>query len=418
MKTRIIFSILFLCTISGIKAQDIDYARFLVKNLSSAEMKGRGYVDDGDKNAARFLASQMSKYELIPLSRKYLQEYEFSINSFPGKMNVWAGLKKIKPGADYLMALSSKGISSTFAIKRLLNDSLSDSEDFNQLKTQNLSNTIIITDKYHKNFADTNLLNAAGYVYVKDSSSHLIWKASNGKKLKDYYLLDIRKHIVDSIKSITLDFENKFLEDHKAYNVAGMVKGSMYPDSFFVFTAHFDHLGMMGEETMFPGASDNASGTAMMLDLARHFSSPANQPEISIVFIATSGEEAGLMGAEYFAEHPLIPLKKIKFLINLDMVGSGSEGITLVNGDQFPKAFQLMTKINADNEFIRQVQSRGESCNSDHCPFYKKGVPAIFIYSRGSESKHYHNIDDTTENLPLTEYNDIFRLLVQFVKKY
>lgn len=417
-KILILTYLLILSHFCQLNAQDIDYARFMIKKLSSNEYQGRGYVNGGDQKAAKFLASQMDKYNLKPLSKKFLQEYRFSINSFPGKMDVWAGTKKLKPGSDYLLALSSKGTTGTFGLEWLINDSTENSDTYNRLKSQNLSQKLVITDNYHKQFADTNLLNAAGYIFIKDSTSKLIWKASNGKQLKDYLILDARQHLLTNVKTLTIDFENKFQKDRKAYNVVGMIQGNMYPDSFFVFTAHYDHLGMMGEQTMFPGASDNASGIAMLFDLARHYSSPANTPQISIVFIATSGEEAGLMGAEFFAQNPLIPLEKIRFLINLDMVGTGSEGITLVNGELFPKAHQLMVKLNADKEYIRNVQARGESCNSDHCPFYKKGVPSVFIYSRGKESTHYHDIYDTAENLPLTEYNDIFRLLNDFVKNY
>jgi ABC-type multidrug transport system fused ATPase/permease subunit len=72
-------------------------------------------------------------------------------------------------------------------------------------------------------------------------------------------------------------------------------------------------------------------------------------------------------------------------------------------------------KINADNEYLMKVAKRGESCNSDHCPFYKKGVPAVFIYSNGKEYLEYHNPNDKAENLPLTEYSDIFRLIRDYI---
>lgn len=86
----------------------------------------------------------------------------------------------------------------------------------------------------------------------------------------------------------------------------------------------------------------------------------------------------------------------------------------MVNGSRFKEAYQRMAKINADQEYILTVKERGESCNSDHCPFYK-GVPAVFIYSMGKEFSEYHNDDDLFSKLPFTEYSDIFRLVKDFM---
>ena len=80
-----------------------------------------------------------------------------------------------------------------------------------------------------------------------------------------------------------------------------MIKGTLFPDSFFVFTAHYDHLGTMGASVIFPGAHDNASGVAFLLDLARHFSS--TPPPYSLIFLFLSGEEAGLKGSLYASEN-------------------------------------------------------------------------------------------------------------------
>jgi Zn-dependent M28 family amino/carboxypeptidase len=172
---------------------------------------------------------------------------------------------------------------------------------------------------------------------------------------------------------------------------------------------------MMGKDAYFPGANDNASGVAMMLDFADHYSNAANQLPYNIVFMALAGEEIGLKGSKFAVENSLFPLDKIKFLINLDMVGTGSEGITMVNGVQLLEYYEKMVKINADNEYILKVAKRGESCNSDHCPFYKKGVPAVFIYSMGNEHMEYHSLNDKSHLVPFTEYEDIFRLIRDFI---
>jgi Zn-dependent M28 family amino/carboxypeptidase len=243
------------------------------------------------------------------------------------------------------------------------------------------------------------------------------WHVSNAFRVNAYCNLIIRSDKIDEdSEHISINVSSTFIEDYSTNNVAGYVSGSLVPDSFIVFTAHYDHLGRMGKETCFYGANDNASGTVMMMDLARHFSSPGNKADYSIAFIALSGEEAGLKGSLYYADNPLFPLERIRMLINLDMVGTGSDGITIVNGKEFEKEFNLFRKINDDHRYLEEVKARGESCNSDHCPFYEKGVPSVFIYTRGDEFMEYHNVDDRPEELPLTEYEDLFKLLVGFTK--
>ena len=134
--------------------------------------------------------------------------------------------------------------------------------------------------------------------------------------------------------------------------------------------------------------------------------------------MAFSGEEVGLLGSQHYVRNPLFKLDKIKMLINLDMVGTGSDGIKIVNGSIYKKEFNKIRKINAKNKYLKAVNSRGESCNSDHCPFYKMGVPSFFIYTLGDEYKEYHNINDKAENLPLTKYPELFKLMRDYIIEF
>jgi len=249
--------------------------------------------------------------------------------------------------------------------------------------------------------------------------SKVWWHVSDGGEIKNYAQLQILKDkIPPGAKTINIHAKNEFLHNYQTQNVLGFVEGRVYPDSFFVFTAHYDHLGQMGSEIYFPGANDNATGSAMIIDLAHHYSNPENRPDYSIAFMAFSAEEAGLLGSSHFASNPLIPLDKIKFLINLDMVGSGSEGIKVVNGTTFKSQFDKLVQLNDSQQLVASINERGEAANSDHFPFYAKGVPCFFIYTLGDECKEYHNIYDTSNNVPLTEYVDLFKLLTSFIYTY
>lgn len=402
--------------VSSTFAQDVDYARFVVKSLASKEMKGRGYAEGGDKKAAHFIAQQYKRFGLKPMLKSYFQEYALSINTFPGKMTVLAEGIELKPARDYLVALSSPGRQQAFGLRWLLNDSLHSSDAIKNLQNEDLSQVLVVTDKYHQEFADSNYLKAGGYIYLKDSLNRLIWKASNGLKLKDYVILQMREGVITSeTKYLYLNYANRFRDKYISQNVIGWIPGIVEPDTFVVLTAHYDHLGMMGQQTFFPGANDNASGVAALLDFARHYSIPGNEPYYSIIFIATSGEEAGLLGAKYCADHPPFDLSKVKFLLNFDMVGTGSEGIGLVNGDTLVNFALRMERINDARKYVKQIHRRGESCNSDHCPFFCKGVPSFFIYTAGKEWPYYHQPEDNEQGPPFTEYIGFFDLVRDFI---
>ena len=426
MKSKILlFLVLLLTRISF--AQDINFARSLIDTLASAGMHGRGYVFDGDMKAARFLAGKFGELGLQPFAPGYLQPYSFPMNTFPGKMEASANNQKLKAGTDFQVWAASPDIKGDYKVVTLSQKTLLNPKKLRKFAAKNYGDSFILIDK--KGITDKkvlavldsikyyNPLQAKGIISISDSK--LVWSVMIGYKVRNYVLVDIKREAVpEKFKTFSLEVESEFVPDHKTANVAGWVKGSVQPDTFLVFTAHFDHLGRMGSEVYYPGANDNASGTAMVTDLARHYSQSGNQPYYSMAFILLSGEEAGLLGAKYCAGHPPMALNKTKFLVNLDMVGTGSEGITMVNATKFKDAFERMVKLNADNEYILAVKERGESCNSDHCPFYEKGVPAVFIYSLGKEFTEYHNPDDQSSKLPLSEYSDIFRLMRDFMDSF
>ncbi len=111
----------------------------------------------------------------------------------------------------------------------------------------------------------------------------------------------------------------------------------------------------------------------------------------------------------------MFELSDIKFLLNLDIMGSGEDGITVVNATLFPKQYEALVAINDQEKLLKQIKKRGPAANSDHYFFTEKGVPAFFIYTMG-DNKHYHDVEDTYEALTFNEYLDITRLIATFVK--
>lgn len=369
---------LFLLLFSGVvSAQDSLFARHLVDTLTSSYFWGRGYTHDGMGRAADFITGQFKDYGLQPLDgRGFVQPFSFNVNTFPGAMNVTLDGKQLVPGMDFVIEAESRGVKGSGKLMQ------TDSIHFIDAK-----NRVIIT--------------------LKDK---LTWDVDQA--VADYTVIDLLKSAVKGRpSSINIDVENKLVEGFKTGNICGMVRGTAKPDSFIVMTAHYDHLGGMGDKTYFPGANDNASGISELLSLARYY---ALHPQpYSMVFICFSGEEAGLLGSKYFSENPLIPLKNIRFLLNMDMLGTGEAGITAVNATIYPKEFAMLRQANDAGHYLVKVASRGKAPNSDHYWFSEKGVPAFFIYTMGG-IKAYHDVYDVSKTLPLNEYNRLFKLLIAF----
>lgn len=423
----IIISVIVLTISSRTSAQNIDYARFLMDSLSAPGLHGRGYVNYGAHQAAEFLVREMASNGIKPFTDSYSQTFGLNVNTFPGSMMINIDGIRMEAGSEFIVSASSPSVNQVFDLLFTDEDFFKNEKKIRKLAGKDLKTTMLAFDRSALEgeaayLADSlltyNFLGAGGFVLI-NSKNKLVWSVWPGENQKKFPVIEILEDALPrKPKNIALSIDAEYLTNHSVRNITGYIPGAVSPDTFMVFTAHYDHLGRMGRETYFPGANDNASGVAMMLDLARHFSDTANQSPYSIAFIALTAEEMGLKGSEYFVENPWFPLASIRFLINLDMVGTGSEGITIVNGTIYEDAFETLVKINADNNYIPKVAKRGESCNSDHCPFYQKGVPSIFIYSLGNEHREYHSIYDQSHRVPFTEYEDIFRLLRDFVLTY
>ncbi len=412
---RLGFFISLLLFVYFANGQDVEYARICLDKLTSKAFHGRGYVKNGDLKAAGFIAKEFGKDNLSSFGEGYFQGYSFPINSFPGKITFKIGDEKLIPGDDFVISCSNKSADGEFNLVYLPDNIDSDSLFADYYSANNFRpNDILVVKANLRGLYGKAFDGIAGVMLLSDKSPW--WHVSNGTNLNNTIWIKARSSkFANKPAKARIKFENKFFGNYKTQNVIGFVKGRKYPGKYFVFTAHYDHLGMMGNKAYFPGANDNGSGTSMVLDLARHYSLPENRPDYSIVFITFSGEESGLHGSGYFAENPLFPLQDIKLLINLDMVGSGSDGITVVNSGIYKDLLEKMRTLNNKNSFLKRIKERGESCNSDHCPFYQKGVKSVFIYTMGGELKEYHTVYDNADKFPFTAYDGLFKLLTNLV---
>lgn len=416
----ILFFLAFLAI--QIHAQDSTYARQIMKKLGSEAFSGRGYIDGGIDSAAKFLVREFKRIGLKPIEDTYLQNFKVEVNNINEASLSLNGVN-LEPGSEFILDIHCMDVSGEYKCLLLDERTRKNINKISKLSKKIPGKVIILAryqapddaaKKWYNYIAYSNPYNAAGAILL-DSTGY-VFSAAKYSDLKKYFIFSLHPSVFPDkkVKNALVNINTTYIPKYPVNNVIGYLQGREYPDSFIVITAHYDHVGKM-DKAIFPGGNDNASGVAMMLDLAKTIKETRYRPKYSMIFIAFASEEIGLKGSKYFVENPMIDLSKIRFLINLDMVGTGSDGITVVNADKFEKEYNLMVELNEKNSYLKQVKKRGESCNSDHCPFYQKGVPSFFIYTMGNEYKEYHTVGDKPELVPLTEYEDLFKLLEDFI---
>ena len=412
------------CLPFGLFAQ-LERAREVTKTLCSPEFQGRGYVNGGDSIAAEFIAAEYKKAGCKFFKQGIFQPFSFPVNAFPDRMSLTIDGKDLVPGVDFVVDPGSRGgtvieISVVeITIQEIMDGTLlrdklklllpsGGASGSEKAALINLSSLGGDTLKKARQLSEelTHVLTVLEVVNTK-----FTWSVASEQTLHPYFqvqqsALDVSKNSWKAAYSV-----DAVIRNHTARNVIAYAPAKKKSKKYLVYTAHYDHLGRMGQEAYFPGGNDNASGTAMLLELAHYF--VQNPMDVNVVFMSFAGEEAGLIGSHYYVDYPLFPLKNISFLTNIDIMGSGEEGVTVVNATLFPKQFEVLTDINKKQEFLVKVGSRGPAANSDHYFFTEAGVPAFFLYTMGP-NKHYHDVYDTYEELSFAEFTDIYQLLIDF----
>ncbi|CAG5087280.1 M28 family metallopeptidase [Parvicella tangerina] len=403
----------------GLSFGQQEFGLKITKELCSEKYHGRGYVNEGHKLAADFIQGKFEEFGLQPIGDSYQQPFNFDVNTFPEFVELKIGKEPLLVGDNFIVDANSGSCNGVYEPVFITSD-----KDFFKFEYSNESRdgkVLVIQDIETKDI-DTNQM-LRDWKYKGAQLAPVIFLTNKkytwtvGRIEFEFPIIELRDSLYsDRIKNgerIDIYVQNKFVKQLESQNVIGKVEGKCKKKTI-VFSAHYDHLGQLGSSAYFPGANDNASGVAMLLYLAKYYSE--HPPKYNMVFMAFGAEEVGLLGSKHYVENPLFPLEEIKFLINLDILGTGEEGITVVNGAVYTKQFKKLTKLNSQGEYLKKIKMRGKAANSDHYFFSEAGVPSIFIYTMGGVS-YYHDIHDRAETLPLNEFDDLARLLNAFVKK-
>ena len=220
----------------------------------------------------------------------------------------------------------------------------------------------------------------------------------------------------------------RVLERRSAPNVVAILPGSdpKLKDEYVVFSAHMDHVGVagprgsggcraQGADSICNGADDDGSGTVAVVEIAEAFARLSPKPKRSILFLNVSGEEKGLWGSEYFADHPTVPLHNVVANLNIDMIGRNWRDTIVAIGKEHSDLGATLNRVAADHPELnmRPIDDIWPQENfygrSDHFNFAKKGVPILFFFSGTHED--YHRPGDSPDKIDAEKEVRVARLI-------
>jgi len=256
------------------------------------------------------------------------------------------------------------------------------------------------------------------YAHISEKVAEQIF-ANSGKDYKE-----VKKELseyktpsftLNSSQKVTISANTKNFPDGKSCNVVGLIEGSdpVLKNEVIIIGGHLDGQGYLGE--LFPSALDNASGVADIMGAAKALAQSDVKPKHSVLFILIGGEECGLYGSKFYADHPLFPIDKTLFMINLDMVGNGT-GFYLSNGKSYPEIYRHFETAN--NSYIHRTMDASDwhknygRPRSDESNFENAGIKSLGLWTRNSVFPvYYHNPKDKTDVLTPEIMEDAAKLL-------
>jgi aminopeptidase YwaD len=466
--TRIlpVFIIFILFSCSGNREVTTKELQNEIKYLSSDSLKGRQTGFKGDSLAAEYIKGKLASYGMKPLSGDGFQRFKVTKRVLPGK-NSSLSVNGINysPDNDFMpLAFSSDSELEAEVVFagygfNINNDSLK-WNDYNGIDVKGKWVLILRADPETDNTKSVFIpfggdrdkallakdMGAAGALMVSgpvfDPQDTFESLNSEGFSV-DIPVLRIKKEVADIIlsksKTTIAALEKKLNETRKPFsfytkveangrseivrettntrNVVMILQGEdeQLKNEYIIMGAHFDHLGMGGPGSssravdtvgVHHGADDNASGVAMMFELAEKFARTKGSHKRSIICLAFSGEEEGLLGSKHFTDNPGIDLSKVNAMINLDMVGRLKETNDLqVFGAGTAKGLKDLIYSKSDTTVIKLTLLDEGYGPSDHSSFYLKNIPVLY-YSTGAHPD-YHTPSDTYDKI---NYNGMVQI--------
>ena len=220
-------------------------------------------------------------------------------------------------------------------------------------------------------------------------------------------------------QKVSLSIKNEFKED-VSQNVIAMLPGTTQKDEYIIYTGHWDHLGIgnpVEGDSIYNGAMDNASGISSILAIAKAFSELDEKPKRSVLFLAVTSEEQGLLGSAHYAANPIFPVQKTVANLNIDMLSSMGEmkdlTITGFGQSELDAYAEEAAKTQGRYVMANPKPGAGYFFRSDHFNFAKVGIPALYgkgVYEHKEKGKDYakkktEEFNSTNYHRPSDEYD-------------
>jgi len=448
-----------------------------VEILSADSLDGRATGTEGQWKAARFIASVFKQCNLLPLgdsgtyfqqfsleeknkfdtssivlynkihSKKYFVGKDFTVSDpipcsitapvvFVGELNdnlsitlpdtLCNDIAIVIAQESFLMHFSNLA-SITESIQRFIGRKVRavivfPSQD-NDLYKSYLAETMK-NKKQKLSFPSTDSQLSLPVIYATSSMAKEILQNSkiSYKNLEQHFQLSSHPLFIDDLQLSI--FQYPTITSIRTCNVVGLLPGNDSSKNMetIVFSAHHDHLGRINSTAYYPGADDNGSGSAILLELVQAFSKISHSLKRNILFLSFTGEENGLLGSTYFVSHSPVPLSNIVTIFNIDMVGRKdynhitSNYIYIIGANRTSKRLDSLLQATNDRTIHFQLDYRYNDeqyptslfWRSDHYPFVQHGIPAIFFF--GGFHGDYHSPFDTKEKLLYDKMVDLTKL--------
>lgn len=448
--------------------------------LASPELKGRLTGSPEEMIAANYIKNKFQEYGLKPLfGNEYFQNFEFIFGTEASEnCKLKINSKHIELGKEYTILGFSDNIEVTgdviFAGYGLVYEKFK-IDDYRNI---NVKDKIVIafrglpkTDSSNFEFERLGGIREKAKIAIEKGAKALIiinppsqfpednlipTRYDRSGFLENFAVINVKREIIDSFLKNKVSFEeiekdyNQKSDKYKdlfsfnielktelkkikrtGTNVAGYLEAPGSSE-FVIIGAHYDHLGMGDfgslykgtEKLVHPGADDNASGTAMTIELARAFSEKKSELNKSIVFVAFSGEELGLLGSSFLANNFPLDLRNCVAMINMDMIGRMNEDNELIiYGAATAKQWKdFINNANQRNNFKLSLVDDGFG-PSDHSSFYAKQIPVLNFFTGSHQD--YHRPTDTPEKLKYDKFSltgnfiyDIVNQIILFKSKF
>lgn len=238
--------------------------------------------------------------------------------------------------------------------------------------------------------------------------------AGSGRTLKEWQAaLDEGMKPLSRRLKRTVEIETSFAHRYtESRNVIARLEGAdqALAGQFVMVGAHLDHVGKDRRGQVHPGADDNASGTAGLLEVARALAAMPDRPRRTILFLSFTAEEMGLLGSYHFVNHPSVPLDGVVAILNLDMIGRNTAGqVNLVGKREAPLVHDRVVRASRGLGLNIKYDAGAGAARSDNFPFQTKGVPALSFFTGTHED--YHAPGDTADKIVPSKVEAIARLV-------